>query len=174
MKRDTGIVLTLWGIVSLMIISGGVCGIRFNSTPSYPRGFYQEISGTARRGDFVLFCPPKTPAIDMAVKRGYLAPGSCPGGCLPMLKKVFGMPGDRVVITKDGVTVNGRLVRNSKLDTLDPAGRRLPRFRMDRTLSPGQVFLMSDYNPRSFDARYFGPIRGSNIISVVRPLFTWR
>lgn len=91
-----------------------------------------------------------------------------------MLKKVFGMPGDRVVISKDGVTVNGRLIRNSKLDTLDPAGRRLPRFRMDRTLSQGQVFLMSDYNRRSFDGRYFGPIKESNIISVVRPLFTWR
>jgi hypothetical protein len=35
------------------------------------------------------------------------------------------------------------------------------------------VLLMSDYNPKSFDGRYFGLMDKSTIIGVVKPLWTW-
>ena len=37
-------------------------------------------------------------------------------------------------------------------------------------LSAGEVLLMTDYSPISFDGRYFGPIARKQIQSVVRPV----
>jgi len=40
-------------------------------------------------------------------------------------------------------------------------------------LGPDEVLLMSDYNPASFDSRYFGPLQTTTIESVIKPLLTW-
>jgi hypothetical protein len=32
--------------------------------------------------------------------------------------------------------------------------------------------LMSDYSPRSFDGRYFGPVAQTSVKGVLRPVFT--
>jgi hypothetical protein len=42
-----------------------------------------------------------------------------------------------------------------------------------RASTPGEVLLMSDYNPQSFDSRYFGPIEETAIESVVTPVLTF-
>ena len=39
-------------------------------------------------------------------------------------------------------------------------------------LSTVQVLLMSDYSPKSFDGRYFGPVEQTGIKGVLRPVFT--
>jgi type IV secretory pathway protease TraF len=40
------------------------------------------------------------------------------------------------------------------------------------TLGAAQVLLMSDYSPKSFDGRYFGPVEKTGIKGVLRPVFT--
>lgn len=40
-------------------------------------------------------------------------------------------------------------------------------------LGAGEVFLMADASPTSFDARYFGPVSRGQILNVVVPLLTW-
>nr|WP_256205485.1 S26 family signal peptidase [Nitrosomonas cryotolerans] len=40
-------------------------------------------------------------------------------------------------------------------------------------LHDSEYLLMSDVNPNSFDARYFGLIAGLQIQHVVEPVFTW-
>jgi type IV secretory pathway protease TraF len=40
-------------------------------------------------------------------------------------------------------------------------------------LSAGQVLLMSDHNPLSFDARYFGPVSEATLRGVVAPIWTF-
>jgi type IV secretory pathway protease TraF len=36
---------------------------------------------------------------------------------------------------------------------------------------PGQVWLLSGHDPRSFDSRYFGAIPTANVRGVARPLW---
>jgi type IV secretory pathway protease TraF len=40
-------------------------------------------------------------------------------------------------------------------------------------LNDSEYLLMSDVNPNSIDARYFGLIAGLQIQHVVEPFFTW-
>jgi type IV secretory pathway protease TraF len=40
-------------------------------------------------------------------------------------------------------------------------------------LDDSEYLLLSDVNPQSFDARYFGLIARDQIQQVVRPVFTW-
>lgn len=43
----------------------------------------------------------------------------------------------------------------------------------EQVLGPGEVLLMSEYNPESFDSRYFGPLPAATLESVATPLLTW-
>jgi type IV secretory pathway protease TraF len=67
--------------------------------------------------------------------------------------------------------INGR--RLVLVLTQDGDGRPLPRWEGDRTLAPGEFFVVSDRIPTSFDSRYFGPLTRDQIASVRRPLVTW-
>jgi len=122
----------------------------------------------------VIFCPPKTAVFDDAKARGYIGAGFCSGGYGMMIKKIMGVPADHVAVSAKGVFVNGELVPNSKPFNADKAGMPMPNCSAnDYTLSEGQLLLMSDHSPLSFDARYFGPISESQIRSVIRPVLTW-
>jgi hypothetical protein len=73
-----------------------------------------------------------------------------------------------------GVQVNGIRLAKSTPCNCDGAGRPLfPYSLKDYILGPGEVLLMSDYNPASFDSRYFGPLQETTIESIVTPLLTW-
>ncbi|MDP3215343.1 MAG: S26 family signal peptidase [Deltaproteobacteria bacterium] len=43
----------------------------------------------------------------------------------------------------------------------------------EKMLGDSEYLLMSDVNPNSFDARYFGLIVSLQIQHVVEPVFTW-
>ncbi len=56
----------------------------------------------------------------------------------------------------------------------DSDGLELPPYHLaERVLDDSEYLLMSDVNPNSFDARYFGLIAGLQIQHVVEPFFTW-
>jgi conjugative transfer signal peptidase TraF len=164
-------------VIILLAIGGLGCvalssGLRFNGTPSFPEGFYLETRETARRGDLVFVSLPSSPAIDMAKDRGYLSVAYCSVNHL--LKRLVGVAGDRVKIDSAGVEVNGIGLKNSAPLTYDAAGRPMVYYPIkDYVLGPDEVLLMSEYNPASFDSRYFGPLHTSAIESVVRPVWTW-
>lgn len=160
-------------LVALALGCGAIAeGLRYNGTPSYPVGFYLKTGKHAQRGDLVLATLPVTPVLDMARDRGYLNVGYCTVGHI--LKRLVGIAGDRVTIDSSGVQVNGITLANSAPLPYDRAGRPLTPYTLtDHALSPSEVFLMSDYNPASFDSRYFGPLPAAAIECVVRPLVTW-
>jgi conjugative transfer signal peptidase TraF len=90
------------------------------------------------------------------------------------MKRLVGGAGDRVTIDSAGVDVNGILLKNSAPLKCDAAGRPMVPYPLkDYVLGPDEVLLMSDYNPSSFDSRYFGPLHASTIEAAVRPLWTW-
>jgi conjugative transfer signal peptidase TraF len=150
-----------------------LAGFRVNHTHSYPPGVYWAIPKAPAVGELVFFRPPEDPVFDQALSRGYIGRGGF-AHYEQMLKRISAIGGDVVTIDDAGVTVNGRMLVNSKPMAHDGAGRPMPVLRLSHyRLAPGEVLLMSDFSAWSFDGRYFGPISRSQILSVVRPVWTW-
>ena len=148
-------------------------GLWINTTDSMPIGLWLETPAhAARAGDVVLVCLPDTKAVRIGQSRGYIAPGPCPTGQETVLKPVVAGPGDEIDVSPQGVTVNGKPVRNSAQLTQDSQGRQMPAYPAGHyPVAPGELWLVSAHNPRSFDSRYFGPIRAATVRSTVRPLW---
>ena len=168
-------VLILTMSVSLFVLSIGlrVSGIYINTTPSLPVGFYKIVDEPIVSGASVAFCPPQNAVFDMAKDRSYINPGDCPGGYGLLLKRVFAQSGDKVSIDQAGIFVNGKHLPNSAQLKTDADGHSLPQYRLKAVLGDAEYLLLSDLNPQSFDARYFGLIARDQVQQVVRPIFTW-
>ena len=108
-----------FGVIAFGVVLAGAAssvGLRFNLTSSLPIGLYRVTrdSPTLERGAIVLYCLPPTVA-DFAHHRGYVPRGGhCPGGLTPIGKIVAALPGDTVVLTRDGVKVNSALQSHSR------------------------------------------------------------
>lgn len=161
--------------VSLFVLSIGarISGIYINTTPSLPVGFYKVIDEPIAIGAYVAFCPPQDAFFDMAWDRSYINRGDCPGGYGLLLKRVFAQSGDTVSIDQAGIIVNDEHLPNSAQLKTDAEGHPLPQYRLQAVLDDSEYLLLSDLNPQSFDARYFGLIARYQIRQVVRPVFTW-
>ena len=137
-------------------------------------GFYKIVDEPVGKGAYVSFCPPQDEVFDMAMARHYISTGNCPGGYGMLLKRVFAVAGDSVSIGEAGIRVNNELLPNSAQISADIDGHEMPRYRLgERMLDDSEYLLMSDVNPNSFDARYFGLIAHAQIQHVVEPVFTW-
>jgi conjugative transfer signal peptidase TraF len=163
----------LYGGVSLLLLAtaGWAAGYRLNLTPSYPVGLWRIVASpeTARRGDLVLVCPPDTAPVRLAQARHYLPAGGCSVGVQPLLKRLVALPGDRVVVTSEAVTINGRPIPNSAPLLVDPSGRPMP-VATGGLVPPGAAWLLSDYHRLSFDSRYIGPMDLVQLRGVVAPV----
>ena len=134
-----------------------VLGFRQNLTESQPPGIYRL---TDRSSDpLVSFCPTGE-AAEVTSKRGYRAESwTCPDGHAAMLKPVAARPGDTVMVTHDGIAVNGILLPNTKSYPFDNRHNSLHQWPEGRyVVQPGTLWVLSSYNDRSYDSRYFGPI----------------
>lgn len=183
--RGSRLVVPRWAAVTLrvaLLLLGGVwtgwavCrfgDLRIAYSPSVPLGIYRLEPGPVGRGDYVMFCPPPGPLFDDALRHLWLAPGECPAGTRALMKIVVAEQGDHVVFRDDGVFVDGQRVPHSDCRTKDFHGVTLPRPPVrDLVLGPDERVLMSLKGPQSFDARYFGAIKG-HILGRLTPLFTW-
>ena len=136
----------------------------WNATASAPIGFYTvEPAGALDVPELVAIMPPE-PLAAFMVERGYIARG------VPLLKRVLGLPGQRVcravrTITVDGIEMGEALER-------DRIGRELPAWQGCRVIAPGEIFLMNWDVRDSLDGRYFGPIPTSSVIGRAVPLWT--
>ena len=167
------LILTLSVSVFVLSIGARISGIYINTTPSLPVGFYRIVDEPIVNGAYVAFCPPQNAVFDMAMNRSYINRGDCPGGYGLLLKRVFAQSGDTVFIDQAGIYVNGKHLPNSAQLTADADGHALPQYQLQAVLDDGESLLLSDLNPQSFDARYFGLIVRDQIKQVVRPIFTW-
>jgi conjugative transfer signal peptidase TraF len=157
--------------VATTAVLGGEGGL-INTTPSYPRGLYLPLGRAPHVGDLIAFCPGKAVA-SYGMARGYLNPGGCPSGSVPLIKRIAAASGDQVTIGAAGVVVDGKVLKNSRPLVRDGFGRPLPQLHLSRTLPASQVMLMSDYQAASFDSRYFGLVDRSGVLRAVRPVLTW-
>lgn len=136
----------------------------WNATASAPIGFYTVAPPDPLEvPDLLVVRPPRRFARFM-VKRGYIGRG------VPLLKRVLGLPGQRVcrvesTITVDGITMGTALNR-------DRMGRDLPVWQGCRVLRDGELFVMNWNVPDSLDGRYFGPTPASSVVGRAVPLWT--
>jgi conjugative transfer signal peptidase TraF len=107
---------------------------------------------------------PPEPLAGFMVERGYVGRG------VPLLKRVIGLPGQRVCRTGRTITVDG-VEMGDALDH-DRIGRALPVWRGCRVIADGQLFLMNIDARDSLDGRYFGPVPASAVIGRALPLWT--
>ena len=136
----------------------------WNATASAPVGFYTvEPADRIEVPELVAVMPPE-PLAAFMVQRGYVGRG------VPLLKRVVGLPGQRVcragrTITVDGIEMGEALER-------DRIGRELPAWQGCRVIAPGEIFLMNWDVRDSLDGRYFGPIPAASVIGRAVPLWT--
>ena len=104
------------------------------------------------RGDVVVFSPPETWTSDPT----------------PFIKRVIGLPGDRVEIRDDGlVYINGTGLQEP-YTYKNSAGVNEPTVASSDQASwvipAGQLFVMGDHRGKSADSRVFGPIAQTSVI----------
>jgi signal peptidase I len=101
-----------------------------------------------------------------------------------LIKRVIGLAGDTISISKCVVSVNGKAIDEPYLNDYDLAQSNLDdRCRIPEMVatkvSDGQLFVMGDNRPQSFDSRMFGTIDKSLVIGrafvIIWPLgsFHW-
>jgi signal peptidase I len=98
------------------------------------------------RGDIVLFRDPE-------------------GGAEPLIKRVVGLPGDRIVVRHGTLVLNGEL-RNEPYVVNRACVNGVPKTCSfgPVTVPEGHVFVMGDNRARSYDSRFFGPVPEDSLI----------
>lgn len=110
-------------------------------------GFQIVDWGAPERGDVVVFTPPP------------------PGEDKPYIKRVIGLPGDRVEIRDDTVFVNGVALDEDYIGDYPIRCDGQPRMTYcDVVVPEGHVFVMGDHRDNSQDSREFGPVSEDRII----------
>ncbi len=156
-----------------LALAAAWAGLRLNDSPSMPTGLYVRTSSESM-ASLVVFCPAE-PFATLSVERGYRSRGNCPDGAEPLAKPTAARQADVVELSAKGMSVNGQLLPNTAPLATDSAGRPLPYWPFGKyVVAPGTLWVASSYNPRSFDSRYFGPVKASQVREHVRPLLTAR
>ncbi len=154
-----------WGLVSFVFQSYQVDGPSMQTTLhngdhlvvwKVPRTL-ARITGHAyipKRGDIIVFNEP-----------GLADFGQ--GSNKQLIKRVIGLPGDRVVV-KDGlITIyNKTHPKGFDPDKTLPYGKVIPTTsgNINITLGANQIFVCGDNRPDSLDSRVFGPVNVNNIV----------
>ncbi|WGR56686.1 S26 family signal peptidase [Paracoccus versutus] len=136
----------------------------WNASASVPVGFYMlRPEPQPAIGDLVAVMPPE-PLAGFIAERGYVAT------VVPLLKRVLGLPGQRVC--RDGLTVTLDGIGMGEALARDRLGRDLPVWQGCRVIREGELLLMNREVRDSLDGRYFGAIPANSVIGRAIPLWT--
>jgi conjugative transfer signal peptidase TraF len=165
------------GLIALAgpVALGRLFRVRITLTDSAaPAGIYRVVTGVpVVRGALVAACLPAAIA-RTGLTRGYLREGDCPAGAEPVAKVIGAVPGDVVEVEPGWVAVNAGTVAHSRTAARDSAARPLDHVASGvRRVAQGEVWLFGFNDPRSWDARYFGPVPLAGVRGVLRPVLTW-
>ena len=152
---------------------GYVSGLRWAKTPSLPPGIYRLTSNPS--DPLISFCPIGQSSKESSERRYREDSWTCPDHHAALLKPVVAKAGDIVTVTKDGINVNGSYLRNSRAFALD--GQKLPMHIWPSGIypvSPGTVWVISSFNRASYDSRYYGPIKVSQILHYGHPVWQFK
>lgn len=107
--------------------------------------------GKPQRGDVIVFrAPPSEP---------------CSADECEYIKRIIGLPGDKVMVKETQVYLNGKLLNQSFIpsDFVTEAGS-YAREGVEETVPDGYYLVMGDNRSHSRDGREFGPIKRDSIV----------
>jgi signal peptidase I len=92
-----------------------------------------------------------------------------------VLKRIMGLPGETVSLTRSGLVVNGSLVpmpdvlTNAKDFPVErlPGEQRIARVPFPYTVPTGHYFVIGDNWTNSYDSRHYGAVPRTNILGRV-------
>jgi len=123
--------------------------------PTFKNGDYILTSKIAykfrsyQRGDVVVFKSPKNPDIDY-------------------IKRIIGLPGDRIVFKGSEVYVNNILINENYISSPNNLWETgYAKENEEIIVSDNNIFVMGDNRPHSSDSRDFGPVEINSIIGNV-------
>jgi conjugative transfer signal peptidase TraF len=141
--------------------------LRINTSESLPVGLYR----VAPTGAFVEFCPDDH---GLSAQRHYRARGACPDGAAPLLKPVAAGAGNEIALSSVGIAVNGKLLSNTAPLSRDSEGQPLLHWPYGTYITAaGTLWVASTYDSRSYDSRYFGPIREGSVRARLERVIAW-
>jgi conjugative transfer signal peptidase TraF len=156
--------------LGLVLLGGGLVGLvcrthlLYNPSPSAPLGWYWRTAPpqTLQPGLLVLIAPPEAVHQEVALIDPTVAG-------YPWIKPIAALPGDRVCLEPDAVTINGIMRGPRPLLSRYP---RLPR-RLGCTVVPPDGYVALSQYARAFDSRYVGVLERTTILGRVHPVWTW-
>lgn len=155
------ILLTLQLLVLALQKAG--YGITYTKSSSMPQGWYFVIPAkNLQRHDMVVFLPPKN-------TRDFLSQHHWGPKSYLLLKYVMGLPGDFVCKQNHYLWINQQKIASILI--FYAPNKKLPQNNFCGRLTSDEYLLLSTKIKRSFDGRYFGPIKYDNIIGKAIPLF---
>ena len=106
--------------------------------------------GTIHRGDILVFKSPPTE--------------NCGGSpVVDLVKRVIGLPGDRLASVGNTIYVNGQPLRENWPHT-EPLGNPISTLANPVVVAPNHYFMMGDNHADSCDSRMWGTITRSEVI----------
>lgn len=103
--------------------------------------------------------------------RDFPFPRNALGKRMPFIKKVVGLPGDRITCVDGYVFVNGEKIPDSQIYSKNRMGLDLVKFVFPVVLKNGELWLSSEH-PKGLDSRYLGTVKIEMYRRAV-PLITW-
>jgi signal peptidase I len=116
-----------------------------------------KLSSTIHRGDIIVF---RNPPADR-------------GGPPTLVKRVIGLPGERISSLGNQVLINGKVLPEPWLPTLVGICTETSEHIPPQTIAPGHYFVMGDCRGDSDDSRYWGTVPAANIVGKV-DVIIWR
>jgi conjugative transfer signal peptidase TraF len=164
LRSRAALLAALIGAVALSVARPPAPRLVWNASASAPIGLYLvSPESAARRGDMVIARVP-IGVRELAAARRYIPID------VPLVKHVGAVPGDTVCAIGTAIISDNQTVATRR--ATDGVGRRMPWWNGCRSLHQGDVFLLADHVPASFDGRYFGISSSADIIGTARPIWT--
>ena len=158
LARYAAIWLAILLIVKFVVPSYEVKGSSMVPTyqPSGDRvltdGIFFKLLGGPQRGDIVILDRAATPGGDDEA----------------LIKRVVGMPGERIEIRQGSVYINGELLN-------EPYIQNHAQYNYPSTVLGSQCyFVLGDNRPVSLDSHYFGCVTKDQIVAKVLLTYPWR
>lgn len=167
-------IFTLAGFAVLLPVGIRSFALVMNYSNSVPLGLYRVVPANSanRVTDYAGFCLSSATA-RAALRAGLqTTPGDCPSRLAPILKPVICPSAEHSLIyDARGFSFAGKLLRNTVLKARSRTGIPLEHYPFGVYTSG--IWALSDFNPNSYDSRYFGPVAADAIRFYAKPVWTW-